>query len=338
MMTAPERTVMMLPTTRSLRTISWRRSCVHFRRSRPRCRRTASQHLWLAMGGWVRDHICGEYAVHRSRSHAAKALSPSSRALRPVTPPNARLHRCRSLRFKGCMGRRHLRMLLMTATCGAAVVAISVVGIARTPSISGRAVDGIGQPLPGVSVTTTAEAGGIARTTVTGHDGTYRFEALADGLWRVDFEIAGFDMIRRNHVRVRAGTTAYADASLPISALCECVDVVPQTPLRERAGLVVDGSGRPLAHARIQIVSPVRRDEAYADAEGRFRVRVPVGQAWPLTASDSGFGVVTRQVSADLDDPIVFRLRRAGTTGVPETERLNRGCRCPGDLFTHPGR
>jgi hypothetical protein len=74
---------------------------------------------------------------------------------------------------------------------------------------------------------------------------------------------------------------------------------------------------------------------AYAHGDGRFRVHVPLIENWPLTASDSGFGTITQQVSGNAAEPLVFTLPRAGTAGLPDIERLSRGCRCPGDLFTH---
>jgi hypothetical protein len=77
---------------------------------------------------------------------------------------------------------------------------------------------------------------------------------------------------------------------------------------------------------------------AFADSEGRFRVRVSVNKSWSLTASDSGFGAVTQQMSGDPEDPVIFKLPRSSTMNLPDIEHLNRGCRCPGGLFTHDGR
>jgi Carboxypeptidase regulatory-like domain len=220
----------------------------------------------------------------------------------------------------------------------AATISLHVASSAKALSIAGHAVDGAGYPIPGVSVTAMPEAGGIATRTRTGADGVYQFGSLPDDAYRVDFEILGFDLIRRNHVRVRQDATAYVDATLSISGACECIAVTDATELREGTGQVVDESGRPLAHARLEIASPLRRDVGYADGEGRFRVRVPVTESWPLTASDSGFGSVKLQVSGTADVPIVLTLTRVGTTGLPDTERLKRTCRCAGDLFTHDGR
>jgi len=235
---------------------------------------------------------------------------------------------------------RHRMNLFLTITIGAAIATISDAAVPQSPSISGRVVDAIGQPIEGVSVMTAAEGGGEPAYETTGSDGTYRFKGLRNGTYRVDFEIRWYDVLRRNHVHVRANSTAVADATLTLSAIdCECVNVVPPIPIRERVGQVADESDRPLAHARLQIVTATYQEVAFADSEGRFRVRLPIDKSWSLTASDSGFGAVTQQVSADAEDVVTFRLPRSSTMNLPDIEQLNNGgCHCTGGLFTHDGR
>ncbi len=199
-------------------------------------------------------------------------------------------------------------------------------------------MDSAGQTVPGVSVTTIPEGGGVAKRTTSGRDGTYRFDALPEGTYRVDFEVLGFDLFRRNHVHVRRDATAEADGTVFVSSICECVTIMPPVAVAEREGQIVDQSGRPLPHARLEIVSPNRREVAYADGEGRFRVRLPVRGAWPFTASDTGFAKVTEQVSWTKAAPAILTLLRGGRADIPDTERFSRACRCPGDLFTHAGR
>ena len=211
-------------------------------------------------------------------------------------------------------------------------------GAAESASIVGHVVDASGQPLPGVSVTTIAEPRGVASRAISAGDGTYQFSTLPDGTYRVDFELLGFDVIRRNHIQVRHDVPARADAMLFVSGVCECVNIVPSTPVRERSGQVVDESGRPLAHARLEVVSPLRREAAYADGEGRFKIRLPVNSSWPLTVSDGDFRAQTQEVSGAGDVPLVFKLAQAWSPGLPDLQRFTRGCRCPGDLFTHDGR
>jgi hypothetical protein len=223
--------------------------------------------------------------------------------------------------------------------CGASAI-LALIGVANTqsPSISGRVSDAAGLPLPGVYITILPASGGTTKHATTASTGAYRRDALEQDTYRVDFDVAGFDLIRRNNVRVRHDTTAEVDAVLPVSSICECVELVPASPLRERAGQVVDESGAPLPYARLEVVSSTRRDVAYADRAGRFLVRLPVDGTWPLTASDSGFGPATLQVSGTTADSIVFRLKHDSKAATPDIERLSRGCRCPGDLFTHQGR
>ena len=222
--------------------------------------------------------------------------------------------------------------LLLIVTFGAALA------MTQAPSISGRVVDDSGEPLPGVVVTASAETGGDARRATSGRDGRYQFETLTDGTYRVDFALAGFNLTRRNHVRVRAQASADADATLSVRPVCECVNSVPKTGVRERAGLVVSETGLPLAHARVQIVSPGERVErSTTDGEGRFRVLLPINESLPLTASDGGFRAITQQVSGAVDTAIVFRLPRIVGAQLPATERLTEGCHCPG-RFTHRGQ
>ena len=175
----------------------------------------------------------------------------------------------------------------------------------------------------------------VSRTT-TGADGTYQFERLSEGTYHVDFQLLGFDMTRRNNVRVRKDAPASVDATVFVSAICDCVRVLEPLDLRERSGQVVDKSGRPLDHARLEIVTSLHHEFSYADSEGRFRVRLPITESWSLTASASGFRTVKQQVSAASDRPIVLRLPYVGTTGLPDTERLRAPC-CPGQLFTPDG-
>jgi hypothetical protein len=216
-------------------------------------------------------------------------------------------------------------MLLLAAVivcAGVSPYTVSQTPVAQRPSIEGRAFEPGGSPAPGVSVTTTLASGGASRHATTGTDGTFRFDHVPDGTYRVDFELPGFQLVRRNHVRVAGNTTADVEAALQPRGICECIQIVPTSLLPERAGQEVDQAGRPLPHARVTLATPRLSEVAYADADGRFRVRVPTGEMWSLTASDSGFNAVTLQVSATVKSFFVFALRYAGAAGIPAIERL----------------
>jgi hypothetical protein len=138
------------------------------------------------------------------------------------------------------------RLYLNGALILAVIVSLHISRPAKAPSVIGHAVDGAGYPVPGVSVTAMPEAGGPRKSAMTAADGAYQFESLPEGTYRVDFEILGFDLARRNHVRVRQNSTASADGTVFVSGVCECVTVIDGTSVRERAGQVVDESDRPL--------------------------------------------------------------------------------------------
>ena len=200
-------------------------------------------------------------------------------------------------------------------------------------SIEGRVTGPGGEPIPGVSVTTIPQRGGQAQQTTTDGNGAYRLEALPENTYRVDFELRGFDGVRHNNVSMRSKTGATVDAVLHIRPICECTRV--WSPARPIDGQVVDDDGHPLPHARLEVVSPYGRETALADRDGRFLLNVPVKGELPLIVADSGFATVTRQISKASAVPIVISLRYMGTQGLPDTERGNQGCDCPG-FFPHP--
>src|SRR5688500_19914287 len=68
--------------------------------------------------------------------------------------------------------------------------------------INGTVTDNTGAVLPGVTVTTTSPALIQPQVQVTGADGSYRFLALPPGLYDVSFELAGFQGVKREGVRV----------------------------------------------------------------------------------------------------------------------------------------
>lgn len=202
---------------------------------------------------------------------------------------------------------------------------------APAPGIAGRVVDASGQPMPGVTVKAVNAATLVTTQVTSAGDGSYRFD-VPDGIYRVDFDLQSFDLLRANHVRVVQGSTSRVDGTLSVTAKCECVTVVYPMALTARRGQVVDDSNRPLSSARVAIVSPFRSDVVLTDEEGRFTVRLPVEGTWPLTVSVSGFAAVTQQLSGN-GPPVVITLPSLTTFPPPSIEKFGRGCRCPGELF-----
>jgi hypothetical protein len=218
-------------------------------------------------------------------------------------------------------------------TVSLALIALNGVVFAQPASISGVVSDERDRGMSGVVVTTIPQPGGLARYTTSGSDGAYRFDGLPEGTYRVAFERRGFDVIRRNHVHVRRDAETRVNAALPVRAICRCAAVEPPSPWAQRAGQVIDESGHPLPHARIDLVG---RQVMSTDREGRFLIRLSVDELWPLTATVTGFRPVTQQISGSDAASVVLALEYAGTTGVPELERFG-GCECPGYLLPFDG-
>ena len=206
--------------------------------------------------------------------------------------------------------------LTVTAGVGTALFAASTIAVAQSSSIAGHVFVGT-QGVPGVVATAIPQTGGDARTVVSGTNGTYAFEDLPDGIYRIDFDLPGFDVTRRNLVPVRAGETTQVDVTLQVTPICECIDHWgrlgrTRPRLTPQMGQVVDASGRPLPHAQLEIIGPVGPETVYASREGRFQVRLSSAHTWPLTARDSGFGAVTMNVSGATRAPPAVQTSERG--------------------------
>ena len=68
--------------------------------------------------------------------------------------------------------------------------------------INGTVTDNTGAILPGVTVTASSPALIQPQVQVTGADGSFRFLALPPGVYEIDFELTGFQKVKRKDVRV----------------------------------------------------------------------------------------------------------------------------------------
>lgn len=99
-------------------------------------------------------------------------------------------------------------------------------------SISGRVSDESGATMPGVSVTLTSPALQLPQMlATTGTDGAYRFVDLPPGLYRIRYELSGFNTVVREDVRLNVGFAARIDINMKIGALEESVTVSGQGPV-----------------------------------------------------------------------------------------------------------
>ena len=97
--------------------------------------------------------------------------------------------------------------------------------------INGTVSDNTGAVLPGVTVTASSPALIQPQVQVTGADGSYRFLALPPGVYTIDFELTGFQSVKRQDVRVIINQTLTVDQQLNVATLQETVTVTGQSPI-----------------------------------------------------------------------------------------------------------
>jgi hypothetical protein len=97
--------------------------------------------------------------------------------------------------------------------------------------INGTVSDNTGAVLPGVTVTATSPALIQPQVQVTGADGSFRFLALPPGVYAIDFELTGFQSVKRQDVRVIINQTLTVDQQLNVATLQETVTVTGDSPI-----------------------------------------------------------------------------------------------------------
>src|SRR6266487_5255482 len=108
------------------------------------------------------------------------------------------------------MRRRGLK--LVVAVLAACLLASSAFaqggGASTTGSINGKVADSSGGVLPGVTVTVTSPSLMGVQSSVTDTGGNYRFPALPPGTYTVQFELPGFNTLKRTDIVISMGFTA----------------------------------------------------------------------------------------------------------------------------------
>ncbi|MEO7158582.1 MAG: carboxypeptidase-like regulatory domain-containing protein, partial [Vicinamibacterales bacterium] len=103
-------------------------------------------------------------------------------------------------------------------------------GASSTGSISGEIKDGQGGVLPGVTVTATSPAQIGTLSAVTNETGIYRFPSVPPGEYKLTFELAGFQTLAREGIRVALGSNAAVNITLGVATLQESVTVSGASP------------------------------------------------------------------------------------------------------------
>ena len=93
-----------------------------------------------------------------------------------------------------------------------------------TGSVTGSVGDASGRAIPGATVRVVNEATHASAEAVTNEQGTYRFDALAPGQYRLDATLEGFDPTARR-LQVDAGQTTAIDVTLTPARFAQSVVV-----------------------------------------------------------------------------------------------------------------
>ncbi len=101
--------------------------------------------------------------------------------------------------------------------------------------VSGTVTDESELVLPGVAVTVSSPSLQGERSTVTDGEGNYRISPVPIGTYDVVFTLSGFSTLRREGVRLTAGTIARVDVSMTVGGVEETITVSGVAPLMSAA-------------------------------------------------------------------------------------------------------
>ncbi len=126
-----------------------------------------------------------------------------------------------------------MRKMLALGLCLLALVAAAGVSEAQDfrGRINGTVTDNTGAVLPGVTVTASSPALIQPQVQVTGAEGEFRFLALPPGVYVVSYELAGFQTVTRENIRVVINQTLTVDQQLQVATLQETVTVTGESPV-----------------------------------------------------------------------------------------------------------
>jgi hypothetical protein len=95
--------------------------------------------------------------------------------------------------------------------------------------------------IPGVTVTLTNEASGVARDTVTNEAGEFSFPAVDPGAYTIKAGVSGFKTFERRGVRISTQQFVTLDIVLEVGTLEETITVTADAPLIETTNASVGG-------------------------------------------------------------------------------------------------
>jgi hypothetical protein len=126
---------------------------------------------------------------------------------------------------------RELFRRLALCLCATVIVVSPAASQDFRGRINGTVTDNTSAVLPGVTVTATSPALIQPQVQVTGADGSYRFLALPPGVYTIDFDLTGFQNVKREGIRVVINQTLTVDQQMQVATLQETVTVTGESPI-----------------------------------------------------------------------------------------------------------
>jgi hypothetical protein len=131
------------------------------------------------------------------------------------------------------IGLRALALALGLALVLGVALAPAAHAQAASSTLSGKATDADGSPLPGVTVTATDKSTGLSRAAVTGADGSFRILALPVGDYAVTAELQGFATVSVEGVHLNVASERSIEISMRAASVEETITVTTEAPLIE---------------------------------------------------------------------------------------------------------
>jgi hypothetical protein len=100
-----------------------------------------------------------------------------------------------------------------------------------TGKIEGVVRDSEGVPLPGVTVEATSPAAMGMQSTITSNKGSFRFSNLAPGIYKLAFDLDGFQRTEAENIKVTINTTVTLNITLQQAKVEVTVDVIAESPI-----------------------------------------------------------------------------------------------------------
>src|SRR4029077_4579491 len=125
----------------------------------------------------------------------------------------------------------HLRFAAMFAAFTASLLVQTVHGQALYGSLVGNVTDPSTASVPGAKVKITHVDTNQVRETQTNTDGRFSFPTIPPGTYEVEISREGFQTITRRDIPVTINTTVRVDATMPVGAAAQSVEVSGQAAL-----------------------------------------------------------------------------------------------------------